>query len=214
MTNRTTAELREALVTMLRPMVAGVALAVKTADRTGNDFDLSDIQEEAEDMTEAVLALLPQPPALDGIVEEIDGLFEKATDGPWVKLKGDPLSVDAHQEIFSPKCTGATSIQTLQANASLIVTLVNAWPTLRANLEQEEWRPIADDPPPPSEVGSRILVYFEGAGVHQISDYRDDINGSGPGWHCVPGLDGTPPTHWMPLPGAPIPTPPQSKKEG
>jgi hypothetical protein len=66
---------------------------------------------------------IPQPPALGGIVEEIDGLL---------------IELDATKEAAEaiPGLGAAKEVQDAEGN--LAAALVNAWPTLRANLKQED----------------------------------------------------------------------------
>ena len=55
------------------------------------------------------------------------------------------------------------------------------------------WTRVADRLPAP---GPRVLVYF-GDGLMACADYAD-------GWWDYENAEGEPPTHWMPLPNAPV----------
>lgn len=65
-------------------------------------------------------------------------LMAEATAGPIKLMDGDPLSVDFHAAVYTPKMTGATPVKKLVANAALIVAAVNALPALIARVEELE----------------------------------------------------------------------------
>ena len=60
---------------------------------------------------------------------KLDALYEAATDGPWEILKRDIIRV-TRDEAISCACTGRG-----EANAALIVALVNEYPSIRAEME-------------------------------------------------------------------------------
>lgn len=153
-----------------------------------------------QSLNESGLALLPQPPALGGIVQEIDGLFES-----W-RAAGD--SYVERKPLFD----------------KLSTTLIRDYPTLRANLKQEEWQDISTAP----KDGTDVLItswntakwadgvdrsYWQTQTARFINghwvteSYPDSQYGYMEVEYITAHASG--PTHWQPLP-----TPPQSKKEG
>jgi hypothetical protein len=191
MTNRTTAELRELcreLYDIAQPLEGKTPFGklVRIADR----------------LTTLTLSL-PQPPALGGIVEEID----KALDGAGFlsEIPFRPVKSVGEIRLDVPNVVG-------QINA--LIFLLNAWPTLRANLKQEEWQDISTAP----KDGTRILIN-EGNEDYPEVVYWDPAYGEEGFYrnHATAWVNSSSeqideqPTHWKPLD---LPTPPQSKKEG
>jgi hypothetical protein len=75
---------------------------------------------------------------IDKTLEALDVLLEKATDGPWARQSGCvPYVVRSHgQQIL--RCYKNDNVASIdrEANAALIVALVNAYPALREEIER------------------------------------------------------------------------------
>lgn len=183
-----------------------------------------------ETIAERILkAVEDAAPTLPVPVKEIEELYQKASPGPWEALEHvkDEFYIESDGETravfatWDERSHSAIPFDNSEANAELIVALVNAWPALRQLHAGawSGWQPIETAYKPAlGEVHENryILGYIPEAYLiddpdEHISDFKTFIsviwwepNLEGGNWTWEGDMVAHP-THWMPLPGAPTP---------